>query len=235
MAIEDKKISGFTEVNDVGINNETQFALSYGGQNYKISLINLMKRIVGKVGDTLRSIGTNTAGSIVTVDAEQTQTNKRFTNPKINSNTEVTATSEELNRCKGLTNTIPGLFSSVNQSVGNIETRMSEMEEFLDNIYPTEVLYRAIIRQGASGVEIELSPQDILNAAGLDEKFEINHRSVLVSCGEDSGSKIVFGDPQDIGVSYIDSPNSRLSKVQIGGLTSGRTYVINITFSLIGA
>lgn len=232
--IVEKKVSQLNEVNDEQINDNSEFFIAYNGSNFKISLASLLKRVLGKVSGSLRSIGGNEDGSIVVVGAKQELDEQLLTSPKINSDAKVSVTSEEINyACDGASQNIPYQISLINDTIIEVQQSILELNEKASS----GDRFEYVVNKKASGASEKITSDKILTDMNLSGRL-INHRSIVVQYYKyDSGKDSMTGqDNSNILInvqSFGEDDIKCLDSIDFV-TENNETYQYIITFRLIG-
>jgi len=186
-------------------------------------------------------IGGTSAGDIVDIDTIQTLLNKRLNSPKINSNTAVTSTSEEINKLHGLAATT-GELNLTHTYASKIPFLANATSDLQTQINALRVNNRTITYGLTfTGVTTkEIKQEDIISELNINTGFAIDLTSIICTLAQVSGStysylKITGGSDPSITYTKKSPINqvNQLDKITIGNLSSSNTYNFAMTFSLI--
>lgn len=136
---EDKKISQLVEKLYSTLLDVWEFVLadSSNSTNYRISVAEMKKFILGVVsGGTVRPIGTNIAGALLTTDGVQDVSNKNLQEISVNgASLDDSVTGTQLSLLKNLNFNVKSVFDGLNTRVSDIESRGSSRASILSTRY----------------------------------------------------------------------------------------------------
>ena len=197
-----------------------------------------------------KTIGGSGAGDIVDLDSTQTLTNKRLNNPKINSNTELLTTSEELNKLHNIDITpndltalhtyaekLPALSDlSTNKTVQAQIENIKDMVE-ASNYYlyhktfqatssTKEFDYKTILNELNINYEIYyIVPGSVMVQLCLVEKVNNTYNFININMGN---TPVCFYENEY----NISADKDYFSILKIDGISIGEWYNIKIFFKL---
>ena len=197
-----------------------------------------------------KTIGGSGAGDIVDIDSTQTLTNKRLNNPKINSNTELLTTSEELNKLHNI-NITPDDLTALHtyaeklpalSDLSTNKTVQAQIENIKDMVEASNYyLYHKTFQATSSTKEFDY--KTILNELNIDDKIyyivpgsvmvqffyvdKLNHNYIMHSLGEGQTHSCTYKEDENIVANKY-----YFSGLSIDSLISGEWYNIKIFFKL---
>jgi len=218
-----KKISQMNNIQDSEIIDTVKIPCVSGVSNFIISWFQIKKAILETVGGVLRTIGLNTAGSIVTTDANQPLTNKTLLYPFLNSIIRLTVKSEELNHCANLS-------SNVKNEMDSLDSRLTIVEGGLNGISPSTRVYRTSFSSAIGVVSKTLSYGDLLTEAGLSGVSILSNSITIQVYSKQMLTMMIPFATVEIGL--VDGHEEYIDNITVSDISGTEEHIFVIDFKI---
>jgi hypothetical protein len=236
-----KTINGLTERSgDLALTDEIEVQVSGATSTVKKALSYIKKLVIGTA-----TIGGSATTDIPTLASTGTFTNKRFTNPLINSATPVTIYGEWINnwmntlqtynsandliRLAGVTSPVQAQLTANSAAAAAAQASADAVDQRVDDLAWAQ-RYDYNVSVGAGASTLEISDTTILTGMGLTGYIE--HLTTIVSYYEEdsANSKLIKQASSGITVFYKTAGSTIvLDKIRFT-VTSGKSYAFYINF-----
>lgn len=227
-----KTINGLTERSgDLALTDEIEVQVSGATSTVKKALSYIKKLVIGTA-----TIGGSATTDIPTLASTGTFTNKRFTNPLINSATPMTLTGDLINEWIAYLDTyntandlarLAGVTSSIQDQLDANSAATTAVDQRVDDLAWAQ-RYDYNVSVGAGSATYDITDTTILTGMGLTGYIE--HLTTIVSYYENDSAKLIKQASSGIIVFYKTAGSTIvLDKIRFT-VTSGKSYAFHINF-----